>query len=194
MPHLIIGDVSEREIALHLRDGASYKFDEHFADVPHELFIIQDTQCDTWICLPHFLAEVPGFDGASSYEQQLATLMEFFKYPDPPTENHLGQKPDDNLGAGSGVAMNTACAAPLTVLEQNQDVKEWVLTMATVLYSAPPYSCQNPVILVESGGIQWIPQDCRLKLKKNWNLVANTCVQTVVNTSMVYKLTFVVCH
>ena len=57
---------------------------------------------------------------------------------------------------------------------------------------------QNPVessgIQRNGTGFQWIPQDCRLKLKKNWNLVANTCVQTVVHTSMVYKLTFVVCQ
>ena len=47
-----------------------------------------------------------------------------------------------------------------------------VMTKYYSTLQCPPYSCRNPVIPVESSGIQqngtgfqWIPQDCRLKLK-----------------------------
>ena len=50
---------------------------------------------------------------ASWYELQLAVLIEFFKCPDPPLKNHPGHKPDDDLGAGSSVAMGKTCAVPL---------------------------------------------------------------------------------
>ena len=107
-------------------NGAPYKLDENFTDVrlswwffiyldpfDDELFIIQNTHWDAWIHLPQFLAEAPGFDVASWYEQQLAALVEFFEYPDPPPKNHPGHKPDDDSGAGSSVAMGKTCAVPL---------------------------------------------------------------------------------
>ena len=107
-------------------NGAHYELDENFTDVclsrrffiyldpsDDELFIIQDMCWDAWIRLPQFLAEAPGFDMASWYEQQLAVLVEFFECPDPPPKNHPGHKPDDDSGAGSSVAMGKTCAVPL---------------------------------------------------------------------------------
>ena len=107
-------------------NGAPYELDENFADVRlswwffvyldpfnDELFIIQETRWDAWIHLPRFLAEAPGFDVASWYEQQLAALVEFFECPDPAPKNHPGHKPDDDSGVGSSVAMSKTRAVPL---------------------------------------------------------------------------------
>lgn len=70
------------------------------------------TSGDVWIRLPRFLAEAPGFDVASWYEQLLAALVAFFECPDPPPKNHPG-KPDDDSGAGSTVTMGKTRAVPL---------------------------------------------------------------------------------
>ena len=57
-----------------------------------------------------------------------------------------------------------------------------------------------PLFLSESGHssrIQQNPVDStglQTEIEIELNLVANTCVYTVVNTNMVYKLTFVVCQ
>jgi len=112
-----MGEVLQREIVRHLRNGSPYELDQNFPDVclsqrfyvylnpfDDELFIIQDTCWDAWIRLSRFLAEAPGFDVASWYEQQLAALVEFFACPDPPPKNHPGHKPDDDdSGAGGSI-------------------------------------------------------------------------------------------
>ena len=67
--------------------------------------MIQDAHLDTWIWLPRFLAENPGFNLANWYECRLSDLLEFFVLPDPLTKCS-GPKPDDDSGGGSSVATN----------------------------------------------------------------------------------------
>ena len=48
----------------------------------------------------------------------------------------------------------------------------------TVLYTAPPHSCQTPVILAESSGIQWSPAEW------NWIPVNSTGLQTEIEIEL----------
>ena len=115
----------EHEVLRDLQHGTPYRFDEEYTSIPlshwfcvyldpydDNLFIIQYSQWDAWICLPRELAENPAFDVADWYEGQLIGLLEFFVCPDLPPVNKSGHKPDDDTGGGSMSIINNCMEHP----------------------------------------------------------------------------------